>query len=145
MRVYPDANIYLRLLLAEPGEELANRFFKRSADCLFDLAVSKTTFGEVNRRCEGRGSIWLQDHLDKFKGAGKLVVVEKSKEDAAGADRLNFETGNEFGVNDFLHALLARRHADVLVTDDFRFITPASKIVKTMSLSEFLEFLKAKP
>ncbi len=145
MRVYPDANVYVALLLGERDAGLANLFFKRSADCLFTLVVSKTTFAEVNSALGGRGTIWLQDHLDKFRGAGKLEVVEKDGRDVGDAHRLNLLAGGKFGLNDFLHALLAKRCADVFVTQDRAFARRACRMVKAMSLAEFLAALEAKP
>lgn len=144
MKVYPDANIFITLVLGETREDEAELFFKKSSDCLFSLVVSKTTFGEVNRRLEFKGILLLQKFIDDFTRAGKLEIIEKTGEDTEKAIILNARTSGEFGVNDFTHALLAKRYADVFVTNDFKFIKTASNIVKTESLEYFLKKLQSK-
>ncbi len=144
MKVYPDANIIVALVLGEEEEDLAELFLKKSADCLYSIVVSKTTFGEVSQRLENKGTLLLQKFIDDFTQAKKLEVIQKSKDDEEKAIELNEQTSGKFGVNDFIHALLAKKHADVFVTNDRLFTKKASGMVKTLSLGEFLMRLKPK-
>ncbi len=145
MKVYPDANVFVALLIDEPHGPAAELFFKKSADCLFDIVVSKTTLGEVSQRLENKGTLWLQNFIDEFKDAKKLEIVQKSEKETSEAIRLNQTTGGQFGVNDFIHALLVQRHADVFVTNDLKFFRTASRMVETLTLEQFLAILKPKP
>ncbi|MBI5036777.1 hypothetical protein HZC09_05535 [Candidatus Micrarchaeota archaeon] len=79
-----------------------------------------------------------EDVIDEFKDAKKLEIVQKTGKDTEDAIRLNSSAGGVFGVNDFTHALLAQRHADVFVTNDLKFIKTASLMVKTFTLEQFL-------
>ena len=145
MRVYPDSNIYLSYILDDGQSAPAEEFFSRSASCLFEIVVSNTTFEEVQRRCENRAIMLIQNHLDEFKKAGKIHIVSKTPEENERAILLNSETGGEFGQNDFIHAILAYRHSDLFVTNDFRFMKNARTIANTLSLEQFLRTLKFEP
>ncbi|MBI5036776.1 hypothetical protein HZC09_05530 [Candidatus Micrarchaeota archaeon] len=69
MKVYPDANVFIAPILGEKNAERAELFFKKSADCLFELVVSKTVLGEVSQRLENRGTLWLQKFIRNRRGA----------------------------------------------------------------------------
>lgn len=141
MRVYADTNIYVAYLLGEKGEAEADRFFRRGIGCKFILVASNTIFSEIALACGGRALPLLQKHIDDFKDAGKLEVVEENEGQTEEARELNEKTGNRYGLNDFSHAILAKKHADLFVTNDFRFLGTASKIVKTKKLGNFLSEL----
>ena len=143
MRVYVDANIYIAYLLGENGEINADKFFKKGIECKFTIIASKTTFAEISLICGKRANILLQKHIDDFKNAGKLEVIEETNEQTQEALRLNENSKKKYGLNDFIHALLAKKHADVFVTNDFKFLATASKIVKTTQLESFLSELEA--
>ena len=96
-------------------------------------------FAEVARRCGQNSIILLQKNVDEFKKAGKLELIHENPEIFEGADRINRETGKEYGLNDIIHTLLAKEHADVFVTSDGTLAEFASNYVKAMSLKEFLE------
>lgn len=138
MKVYLDANIYVTHLLGQRGEEMVADFFRKSAACLFSLAVSKLAFAEVAQACNGTGIMLLQKHIDDFKSMRKIEVIEKTAEDDENAKLLNIQTGRKYGFNDCAHALLAKKHADVFVTDDKKLSELASQFVKTFTLKEFL-------
>lgn len=138
MRVYPDANIYVSYLLGDAQEELAEEFFNKSASCRYEIVVSKVTFGEIQHVCGDRAGLLMQKHLNEFEKNGKIINVEKTDEDRKKALELNEKTNRKFGINDFLHAILAGQHADMLVTNDLEFKETASRIVRTLTLKEFL-------
>lgn len=138
MKVYPDANIYITYLLGQKGEALTNRFFKQGLSCRFSIVASNTMFAEVAQRCKDEGNVLLQKNIDDFKKAGKLEMVEPSEEDDEMADSLDLKSGKKYGLNDFTHALLARRYADIFVTNDEKFAPAASKLVRTETLRRFV-------
>lgn len=138
MKVYPDANIYIAYLLAEKDEPLIDTFFRQGASCRFTIVASKTMFAEIAQICQGKSILLLQKHIDDFKEAGKLEIVDKTSEDVEKAIELDIKSGKKCGLNDFLHAILAKKYADVLVTNDAKLIPHASKIVRTMKMKDFL-------
>jgi len=118
MKVYPDANLYITFLLGQRGEEAANRFFRQGISCRFSIVASNTMFAEVAQRCGRSGIILLQKNIDDFKKAGKLEVHEVDKDETDEAVRMNLASGRRFGLNDMEHAIIARKCADIFVTDD---------------------------
>ncbi|MFA5108072.1 MAG: PIN domain-containing protein [Candidatus Micrarchaeia archaeon] len=138
MKVYVDANIYITYLLGEKGEADAEIFFKKGIGCKFIIVASKTTFAEISMICGGRANILLQKHIDDFKNAGKLEIVEKTLEDTQKAMELDLQSKNRYGINDFIHAILAKKHADILVTNDLKFLPTAAEIVKSSRLEKFI-------
>ena len=142
MRVYPDANIYLTYLLGRRGEGGVQRFFDLGLKCKFVLIVSTTTFAEVQQGAQGKGSLLLQRHIDEFQGAGKIEVISRTPDEVSLAVKYNDQTAKVYGVNDYLHALMARNKADIFVSDDLQFRNEAKKFVCTMTLKEFLSGLE---
>ncbi len=86
----------------------------------------------------------LQKHIGCFKNAGKLEVVEKTPEDWALAKKLNETARGVYEPNDFLHAIIAKRHGAIFVSNDRQFRSEAERIAETVSLREFLR-LKLQP
>ncbi len=105
------------------------------------MVGSGDVFAEVQHACRGKSTILLQKLVDDLKGAGKLLIIERDEAITQKAVSLNGKTGGKYGRNDFLHALLAQKHADLLLTSDSKFKPEASKIVKTRLLGEFLSEL----
>lgn len=118
MKVYADANIYITYLLGQRGEEKCDYFFKKSIECHFSIVCSKTTFAEIVMICGEEAKILLQNHVDEFRGARKLEIVQRLEEDMEVAMTKGKESG--LGFNDILHKILAERHADVFITEDKR-------------------------
>ena len=141
MRVYPDANIYVTYLLGERGDEQACEFFEKSVSCLFGIVASKDVFSEVQMACENRAALLIRKLFGDLKRANKLYMAERSTEDSYKAEELNAKTGGIFGVKDFKHAILAAKHADVFVTNDYEFLGTASKLTRAMPLSEYMRKL----
>jgi predicted nucleic acid-binding protein len=141
MRVYVDANIYITYLLGQRGEENCNKYFKKSIDCHFSIVCSKTTFAEISMICGSESKLLLQKHIDEFKSAGKLEVVEKLEKDVEIAIGEGETSG--LGFNDIVHMILAKRHADIFVTEDRRLEEYASKEMEVRGLNDFLSELKA--
>ena len=137
MRVYPDANIYVTYLLGQKGEEAADRFFRQGIRCRFSIVGSDTMFAEVAQRCGNEGKVLLQKNIDDLKQAGKLEIIESTPEEKKEAAGRAF--GLDFGRNDVLHCILARKHADVFVTDDRGLAKFASKTQKALDLRAFVE------
>lgn len=141
MRVYLDSNIYISYLLGEKNAEEIAGFLQISADCRFEIVASRTTFEEVAQICGDSAKMLLQQHLDEFRNAGKLTVVERSAEDLEQALIINEETRGEYGLNDIIHILLAKKHADMLVSNDKKLLPFASKSVKAKTVGKFLSEL----
>ncbi len=141
MKAYLDANIYVCYLLGEKGEAEIDRLFEIAAKCRFSLVGSNTAFAEVQRRCGYMAVPLLQTTINKLQKAGKLAIVNENEGEITKAIEMNATTGNRFGRNDFIHAILASRYADVFVTNDREFSGEASKIVETRSLADFLRTL----
>lgn len=138
MKVYVDANVYVTYLLGQSGEGMADRFFRQGISCRFSIVASNTVFAEVAQRCGRSAMMLLQKTVDDFRNVGKLELVEPSEEDDESADRLDLQSGGKYGVNDFTHALLAKKYADIFVTNDEKFIPSATKLVRTFTMEEFL-------
>jgi len=138
MKVYLDSNIYIAYLLDEKNSEEIAGFLQQSADCHFEIVASRTTFEEVAQICGDSARMLLQQHLDMFRGAKKLTVVERSSEDLERALKINEQTRGEYGLNDITHFLLAQKHADMLVSNDKKLLPFASKFVKAKTVREFL-------
>ncbi len=49
MKAYPDANVYVCYLLGEAGEDDAEKFFRRSADCEFRNPTEPAPFKAGSR------------------------------------------------------------------------------------------------
>ena len=139
MKVYPDANIYITYLLGQKGEAQADLFFKQGIGCRFSIVASNTMFAEVAQRCREEGKLLLQKNIDDFQKAGKLEIIERTPEELKEALEMGIMTGQKFGRNDMLHALLARNHADIFVTNDKNLAKYASKTQKAMGIEEFVE------
>jgi len=138
MKVYPDANIYITYLLGQKGEALAVKFFTQGLECRFSIVASNTMFAEVAQRCEGNGLMLLQKNVDEFKGANKLEIIEKTPEELKEAVETAVKLGESLGRNDVLHTILAKRCADVFVTNDRNLLKFAQKSQNAMSLKEFV-------
>lgn len=143
MRAYLDANIYVCYLLGEEGEEEISELFGTCAGCKFEIIASKTVFAEVQKRCRTSATVLLQALIDRLLPIGKIRMVEMSDEDYEQADSLNSKTGGKFGINDFSHALLAAKYADVFVTNDRQFSPQASGLARTLSLAAFSHVLES--
>jgi len=142
MKAYLDANIFICYLVGERGEEEIEALFDACVSCKFGIVASKIVFGEVQARCKTSSVILLQNTIDRLRNNGKLEIADISKEDFVRAESLNHESGGKFGINDFCHAILAAREADVFVTNDREFSGEAARIAKTMSLGKFIQTLK---
>ena len=118
MKVYPDANIYVTYLLGQRGEELADRFFKQGIGCRFSIVASDTMFAEVANRCGRTAILLLQRNIDDFRKGGKLEIHTVQKDETDEAVRMNIDSKLEFGLNDMEHSLIARKKADVFITQD---------------------------
>ena len=138
MKVYLDSNVYIAYLLGEKNADEIAGFLQISADCLFEIVASRTTFEEVAQICGDSAKILLQQHLDEFRGNKKLTIVERSAEDLERALIINEQTRGEYGLNDITHLLLAQKHADILVSNDKKLLPFASKFVKAKTVGEFL-------
>ncbi len=141
MRVYLDANIYIAYLQGESCEDEIADFFRIGADCRFEIVASRTTFEEVAQICGDSATMLLQQHVDEFRNAKKLAVVEKSPEDHEKAIGINGQTHGRYGFNDIIHLLLAQKHADVLLSNDKKLLLFAPKFVKAKTLQEFMSEL----
>lgn len=140
MKIYLDSNIYLDYLLGQKGEELAAEAFRRSIGCSFTIVSSPTVVEEVILACKGN-TILMQNLWDNLKKAGKLSIVQKDAATVQEAILLNEKTGGEYGRNDFIHAILAEKHADIFVTRDLEFMPSAKGITRSETLAEFLSNL----
>lgn len=138
MRVYLDSNIYIAYLLDEKNAEEIADFLRKSSDCLFEIVASRTTFEEVAQICGDSAKMLLLQHLDEFRSAKKLTIVERSAEDLERALIINEQTRGEYGLNDITHLLLAQKHADMLVSNDKKLLPFASKFVKAKTVRVFL-------
>jgi predicted nucleic acid-binding protein len=137
MKAYFDSNIYISFLLGEESEEVIGNIFVKGVECAFVIVSSPTVFAEIGKRCGGRGSLLLQMKLDELMGAGKIEIVRDSIEMDSEAAELNERTPGRLGLNDFVHALLAAKHADVFVTNDTELRKVASGKIRAVSLSDF--------
>ncbi len=138
MKVYPDANIYVTYLLGQRGEAQADRFFKQGIGCRFSIVASNTMFAEVAQRCRNEGKMLLQKNIDDFRKAGKLEIIERTPEELKEAIEMTVELDGNFGRNDMLHSVLAKKYADIFVTNDRNLANFASKTQKAMSLEKFV-------
>ena len=139
MKVYPDANIYVTYLLGQKGEEKADRFFKQGIGCRFSIVASDTMFAEVAQRCDKNGMMLLQKNIDDLRKAGKLEVVTYTPEEVDEAYEIVLKTCLKYGRNDVLHTILAKKYADIFVTNDRNLSDFASKTQRVASLEMFVE------
>ncbi len=142
MKAYLDANIYVCYLLGERGEEEVDRALSIATECKFSIVASQAVFGEVQYCCGNEAVPLLQITMEKLSKPGKIAIEKTTEAEVSEASSLNEKTGERFGQNDFLHAIMAARHADCFVTADRKFAPEASKIVKTLTLDEFLKSLE---
>ena len=138
MKVYLDSNVYIAYLLGEKNADEIAGFLQISAACHFEIVASRTTFEEVAQICGDSAKMLLQQHLNEFRSAKKLTVVERSEEDLERALIINEQTRGEYGLNDITHLLLALKHANILVSNDKKLLPFASKFVKAKTVGEFL-------
>ncbi len=141
MKAYADSNVYLSYLLEERNWRQAEEFFGYCIEGRFTAVSSKFVWHEIIKYADCIGPLRLERFVSDLRGSGRLLNVDCTTEERDLALKLNLETADEFGYNDFMHAILASRHADVFVSNDLKFSPTASKIVKTMTLHEFLRGL----
>lgn len=141
MRVYFDSNLFVAFLLGQKYEAQVERALDKGIGCAFTLVSSPDVFAEVQIACQGTATLLLQKLIDDLKRAGKLEIVLRDEELTNQAVELNEKTGNKYGRNDFIHALLAKKHADLFVTNDLKFKPTANGIVTTKTIAEFLALL----
>ena len=139
VNAYPDANIYITYLMGQRGEELAGKFFKQGIGCRFSIVASNTMFAEVAQRCGESAKILLQKNIDDLRNAGKLEIIEKTPEETRESVDMAVKVDGNFGRNDMLHTILAKKYADIFVTNDRKLAEFASKTQKAMSLEAFVE------
>ena len=144
MKAYLDSNVFITYLLGQEGEEKIDYLLKKCAGCSFSIVSSTIVFAEIQARCEGRAAMLLQKLIDDLDGLGKLEIYAPDDETRKKADGLNLQSGNEFGINDFMHALLSGKKADLFVTNDFEFMPTAARYTAVKSVKSFLFDLEAK-
>jgi predicted nucleic acid-binding protein len=143
MRAYLDSNVFITYLLGQKGEDEINLLLEKCAGCLFSIVSSTTAFAEIQARCNGRATILLQKLTDDLDRLGKLEIYAPDDETRERAEELNLQTGKEYGMNDFIHALLSSKKADFFVTNDFEFMPIASRYSNVKSVRLFLSDLEA--
>ena len=143
MKAYLDSNVFITYLLGQKGEDEVDLLLKKCAGCSFSLVSSTTAFAEIQSRCKGHATLLLQKLVDDLDGLGKLEIYAPDDETWKKASDLNLQTGKEYGINDFMHALISSKKADWFVTNDFEFLPIASKYSKAKSVRSFLSDLEA--
>jgi predicted nucleic acid-binding protein len=145
VKAYLDSNVFITYLLGQEGEDEIDCLLKKCAGCSFSVVSSTVVFAEIQARCSGHATMLLQKLTDDLDRLGKLEIFAPDDETRKKADSLNLLGGNEFGITDFMHALLSGKKADLFVTNDFEFMPTASKYTKVKSVSSFLSDLEAQP
>lgn len=143
VKAYLDSNVFITYLLGQDGEDEADCLLKKCAGCSFSIVSSTVVFAEIQARCDGRATMLLQKLTDDLDKLEKLEIFAPDDETRKKADGLNLQGGNEFGINDFMHALICGKKADLFVTNDFEFMPTASKYTAVKSARSFLSDLEA--
>ena len=141
MKAYFDANIYVSYLLGHKNCEIIDGIFKEGIKCKFSIVASNTIFREIANACKGSGIMLLQIHIDKFKAANKLQIIAESTEENRLAVELNEKTGHELGENDCRHLVVAKKYADVFITDDAKLCRLATSTFRACPSRKFLSEL----
>ncbi len=142
MRAYFDSNLLVSYFLGQHQESLINGLLKKSASCAFVIVTSDVVFAEIEQVCGERARMLRQDFIDEFKALGKLSIVKRDAQALEEALALNEKTNARYGLNDFTHVLLAKKHADLFVTNDLKFKKMASEHIQTRDAGEFSRLLQ---
>lgn len=141
VKAYFDANIYVSYLLGQTNCEIIDKIFKEGIKCKFSIVASTTIFREIANACEGCGLMLLQTHIDSFKAAGKLQIISESNEENRLAIELDEKTCHEYGENDCRHLIVAKKYADIFVTDDAKLQKLAAASARACTSRKFLSEL----
>jgi predicted nucleic acid-binding protein len=125
--VYVDTNIYLDFLedrknkLGKPLGPSAFEFFRRAAQCEFDILISKKVLSELYGNTDFDKTAMLFALLKK-----KLKPVDVSEDDEVAAEKLDKDN-----KADALHAIIANKNkARYLVTRNKKHFLPFSSLVE---------------